>query len=112
MPSSAHIASKRQSPLESAIFVPPNGLVSGPKLANLATILGSKPSETAGDELLEPKSQARYANMMPSSAHIASKRKYPLESAIFDPPNGLLSGPKLANLAAILGSKPSETVGE
>ena len=51
--------SKHKSPLESATSGPQMILPFGPKLASLRLILGSKPSEIAGDELLEPTSQAK-----------------------------------------------------
>ena len=72
------IASKTLSPSTSGTFVPHNGLPLGPELASLGALFGPKPPELGGDWLLEPTSQARYANIAVTSHLIASQSLFSL----------------------------------
>ena len=67
------IASKCESTPNSGTFGAQNGLPLGPKLASLGALFRPKPPELGGDWLLEPTSQARYANIAATSHLIASK---------------------------------------
>ena len=56
-------ACKPYSEPNSATFGPQNGIPLGLKLASLGALLGPKPPKVGKDWLLEPTSQARYANI-------------------------------------------------
>ena len=72
------VGSKSQSQPNSGTAGPRNCLPLGPKLASLGALFGPKPPELGGDWLLEPTSQARYANIAGTSYLIASQSLFSL----------------------------------